>query len=79
MCTYVPYEFCICSFPINTKIELQTSHQMRFPAVTVCNLNPLKYSQVQQDQELASAVQVAAAKWGISLNVFEEDNIYNVS
>ena len=52
---------------------------MRFPAVTVCNMNPLRYSQVQDNYDLMSAVQVAASKWGVSLNAFEHDAFYNVS
>ena len=47
--------------------------------MTVCNLNPLKYSLIQYDEILMSAVQVAAAKWDISLNEFEENDNYNVS
>ena len=45
----------------------------------MCNLNPLKYSLIQYDEILMSAVQVAAAKWDISLNEFEENDNYNVS
>ena len=44
----------------------------------MCNMNPLRYSKVQDDYELMSAVQVAASKWGINLNAFEEDDYYNV-
>ena len=53
---------------------------MRFPAVTICNLNPLRYSFVRDDAILMSAVQVAADKWNISLDKFEgSGDTYNVS
>ena len=58
---------------------METLKEMRFPAVTVCNMNPLRYSQVQDNYDLMSAVQVAASKWGVSLNAFEHDAFYNVS
>ena len=32
------------SYPVEVKMDLVTARQLDFPSVTVCNLNPLKYS-----------------------------------
>ena len=51
---------------------------MRFPAVTLCNINPLKYAHVKNDKDLMPAIQAVAARWNIKLDDFEEDNTYDV-
>ena len=39
-------------YPVNTAIELKYSKQLNFPAITICNLNPIKLSNLEHNDLL---------------------------
>ena len=40
----------------NTIVKLHLTHELKFPAVTLCNLNPFKKSQISRSTELNALV-----------------------
>ena len=35
---------CVCRYPVKTSRELITSYELDFPAVTLCNMSPVRAS-----------------------------------
>ncbi|XP_060078381.1 amiloride-sensitive sodium channel subunit gamma-2-like [Ylistrum balloti] len=72
MCVFQVYRLGnqFLNFQVNTKI-IMTQEKQRFPEVTFCNLNPVKFSRLVNESSLFQIIDKLSSYYNISLDEFE--------